>query len=111
MSRVRAGTDTVMHARMFRLQAVVIALLAGVGLALGPGAEGAFATPNYPVPYTFTADILASPWGPYTPPPGADVWSCRPAATHPYPVILVHGIFANETDNWQTYGPLLAAKT
>jgi len=65
-------------------------------------------SPNYPVPYTFTADILASPSVPYTPPPGANNWSCQPSAAHPYPVILVHGLFANETDNWQTYGPLLA---
>jgi triacylglycerol esterase/lipase EstA (alpha/beta hydrolase family) len=87
---------------------MLVALVAGVGLALGPGAEAAFATPDYPVPYTFTADILASPSGPNTPPPGSDIWSCRPTAAHPYPVILVHGLFANETDNWQTYGPLLA---
>jgi triacylglycerol lipase len=31
-----------------------------------------------------------------------------PSAAHPEPVILVHGLLANETDNWQTYGPLLA---
>jgi triacylglycerol lipase len=87
---------------------MVVALVAGVALALGPGAEAASATPSYPVPYTFTADILAAPSGPDTPPPGANVWSCRPSAAHPYPVILVHGLLANETDNWQTYGPLLA---
>jgi triacylglycerol lipase len=97
-----------MQPRHFRVLAMVVALAAGVGLALGPSAEAAFATPNYPVPYTFTADILASPSGPYTPPPGANIWSCRPSAAHPYPVILVHGLLANETDNWQTYGPLLA---
>ena len=74
---------------------------------LGPGVAAA-ASPNYPVPYTFTADIAAAPSGPNTPPPGANNWSCRPSAAHPNPVILVHGLFANETDNWQTYGPLLA---
>jgi len=108
MSRLKVGTDPVMHARTFRVQAAAVALVAGVGLALGPGAEAASAAPNYPVPYTFAADILASPSGPYTPPPGSNIWSCRPSAAHPYPVILVHGLFANETDNWQTYGPLLA---
>jgi triacylglycerol lipase len=108
MRSLKVDTDRVMRARSFRVQATVVALVVGVGLAFGPGAEAAFATPNYPVPYTFTADIAAAPSGPYTPPPGANIWSCRPSAAHPYPVILVHGLFANETDNWQTYGPLLA---
>jgi triacylglycerol lipase len=93
---------------MFRVQAMVVALVAGIGLALVPGAEAGAAAPDYPVPYTFTADILASPSGPYTPPPGANIWTCQPSAAHPNPVILVHGLLANETDNWQTYGPLLA---
>jgi triacylglycerol lipase len=97
-----------MQARMFRVQAMVVALVAGIGLALVPGAEAGAAAPDYPVPYTFTADILASPSGPYTPPPGANIWTCQPSAAHPNPVILVHGLLANETDNWQTYGPLLA---
>ena len=86
---------------------MVVGLVAGGGLALGP-VSAASSTPNYPVPYTFTADILAAPSGPNAPPPGANIWSCRPSAAHPYPVIRVHGLFANETDNWQTYGPLLA---
>lgn len=81
--------------------------MAGVVLVLGGGVAAA-ATPNYPVPYTFTTDILAAPSGPNTPPTGANNWSCRPTAAHPNPVILVHGLFANETDNWQTFGPLLA---
>ena len=71
-------------------------------------AAPASSTSHYPVPYTFLANIAAAPFGPNTPPPGADNWSCVPSAAHPYPVILVHGLLANETDNWQTYGPLLA---
>src|SRR5580658_3988413 len=108
MTRRQVGTDGGMQARMFRVQAMVVALVAGIGLALVPGAEAGAAAPDYPVPYTFTADILASPSGPYTPPPGANIWTCQPSAAHPNPVILVHGLLANETDNWQTYGPLLA---
>jgi triacylglycerol lipase len=107
MNPHRSGTAAGSRPRPARLRWFLALFVAGIGLMLGPGMAAA-ATPNYPVPYTFTADILASPSGPNTPPPGANNWSCRPSATHPNPVILVHGLFANETDNWQTYGPLLA---
>jgi triacylglycerol lipase len=71
-----------------------------------PSSNGS--SPNYPVPYTFLANIAAAPKGPDTPPPGANDWTCKPTAAHPEPVILVHGLLANETDNWQTISPLLA---
>ena len=45
---------------------------------------------------------------PATPPPGANNFSCKPTATHPYPVILVHGTLANVNDNWQAASPILA---
>jgi triacylglycerol lipase len=71
-------------------------------------ASGQAAPASYPVPYTFLANILAAPNGPNTPPPGTNNWTCKPSATHPEPVVLVHGLLANETDNWQTIAPLLA---
>jgi pimeloyl-ACP methyl ester carboxylesterase len=40
-------------------------------------------------------------------PPGANNWACRPSAAHPNPVVLTHGLGANQTVNWQTYSPLL----
>jgi pimeloyl-ACP methyl ester carboxylesterase len=84
-------------------------LLAGVlTLALAAPAGDAAAADRYPVPYTFSANILAAALHPGTPPPGSNDWSCRPGAAHPRPVVLVHGLLANMTDNWQTMSPLLA---
>ena len=40
------------------------------------------------------------------PPPGANV-ACTPTAAHPYPVVLVHGTFANRFNNWQAMSPAL----
>jgi pimeloyl-ACP methyl ester carboxylesterase len=77
-----------------------------VTLVAGPGA--AQTRPKYPVPYNFAANIAAAVLEPGTPPPGSNDWSCRPSAAHPDPVVLVHGLFANMTDNWQTMSPLLA---
>jgi triacylglycerol esterase/lipase EstA (alpha/beta hydrolase family) len=42
--------------------------------------------------------------------PGANDWSCRPAAAHPRPVVLVHGTFANGSVNWISDAPALAAR-
>jgi len=73
----------------------------------------AFAVPaqaatRLPVNYDFIAGAAATALAPGTPPPGANNWSCQLTAAHPYPVILVHGTFANMDDNWQAVSPLLA---
>ncbi|MCX4096743.1 esterase/lipase family protein [Nocardia sp. alder85J] len=63
----------------------------------------------YPVPYHFLLDAATSALqGAGAAPPGTNDWGCRPTPEHPEPVVLVHGFLANRTDNWQTYGPLLA---
>lgn len=41
-------------------------------------------------------------------PPGVVNGPCTPAARHPYPVVLVHGTFANENFSWQTLAPMLS---
>ncbi len=62
----------------------------------------------YPVNYSFAAGIAYTLTHYGQPPLGANNWSCRPSAAHPYPVVLVHGTFGNMTDSWEALSPLLA---
>ena len=41
-------------------------------------------------------------------PPGVVNGPCTPSPAHPYPVVLVHGTFANENFSWQTLAPILS---
>jgi triacylglycerol esterase/lipase EstA (alpha/beta hydrolase family) len=41
---------------------------------------------------------------------GWNDYSCEPSAAHPDPVVLVHGTFANGTDNWLALAPYLEAR-
>ncbi|GAB4003883.1 alpha/beta fold hydrolase [Nocardioides ultimimeridianus] len=43
-------------------------------------------------------------------PPGVNDWSCTPTAAHPRPVVLVHGLTGNGSDNWVYLGPKLVAR-
>jgi triacylglycerol lipase len=83
----------------------ILAVTAALGAALLGAAP---ASAGYTVSYDFTRGILAQAQAPDSAPPGANDPSCRPSASHPEPVVLVHGLLANQTVNWQSISPLLA---
>ncbi len=93
------------RARLLSAAAVIVA--AGALLAATSLASTAEASTRLPVNYDFLASATATALAPTTPPPGADNFSCRPTAAHPYPVVLVNGTFANMDDNWQAASPIL----
>jgi triacylglycerol esterase/lipase EstA (alpha/beta hydrolase family) len=77
------------------------------GVSRSAAASGVPAA-SHPVPYTPGAGLAAELLSPGASPPGANEWSCKPSAAHPEPVLLLHGLLGNMTDNWQTIAPLLA---
>ena len=52
----------------------------------------------------------AAAQAPGIPPAGANDPDCKPAAAHPYPVILVHGTFGDMTVSWNTLAPALQSR-
>ncbi len=51
---------------------------------------------------------LRIPGLPLSSPPGSNDFNCEPSAAKPYPVVLVHGTFADSWISWQSLSPMLA---
>lgn len=94
--------------RMRGVAAVVAALCVVAGASTPATAAQEDERPQYPVVYNIVPGVLQGAVAPGSPPLGANDWGCKPSAEHPNPVVLVHGLFANGTDNWPTFSPLLA---
>jgi pimeloyl-ACP methyl ester carboxylesterase len=88
--------------------AAALSILGATALAIVVPAGAASAQSSLPVNYDFGAAVVSTFASPTASPPGANNWSCRPTAQHPYPVVLVHGTLANMHDSWQAASPILA---
>ncbi len=87
-----------------RLRRLALGLLATWFLVLAPG--GVARASQYPVTYNFPAGLAESVV--YPTPPGSNIWTCKPTAQHPQPVVLVPGLTGSGARDWQAASPLLA---
>ncbi|WP_405162744.1 lipase family protein [Nocardia sp. NBC_01499] len=87
-----------MRGSLFRIYAVGLSALALTFLA------STTASADQPAPVQGSSDVDVIP-----PPPGANNWSCQPSAAHPRPIVLAHGTFENQLDNWFAMSPRLVA--
>jgi triacylglycerol esterase/lipase EstA (alpha/beta hydrolase family) len=85
-----------------------LGLVLGVVAAVAAMASAASAAAAaYPVGNAATG-YVAELTDPGSSPPGVNVWTCKPTASHPYPVVLLPGTLYNITDSFQALGPILA---
>ncbi|HEX3753038.1 MAG TPA: alpha/beta fold hydrolase [Streptosporangiaceae bacterium] len=88
--------------------ALTAALPAGTAAASPAQAARPAAGANLPVTYNFLVGVAAALANPSASPPGANNWSCKPSAAHPYPVVLVNGTGEDMADGFSALSPLLA---
>lgn len=88
-----------------------LTVLAPIGAGVGLGSASATPAPakHYPVNWDFLLDAFTANFtaGPNDPPPGSNL-PCTPSTAHPRPVVLVHGLAADQSDNWAALAPFMA---
>jgi len=91
---------------MRRVTCWVGAVVSTAVMALA-GASSASAALSVPYGSTALNDFISAELFSPTTLAGANI-NCKLTATHPYPVVLVHGTAEDEGSNWVTLSPLLA---
>lgn len=81
--------------------------LAVIALIALSGSVAAAST-DYDVAPNILSGILRSLPNPAAPPAGANDFSCKPTAEHPYPVVLVPGTFSTMGNDFAAVAPTLA---
>lgn len=92
------GSNPVRRLWTFALGALVV---------LGVAAPGASAA-DYDVAPNLLSGVIRTLPDPAAPPAGANDFSCRPSAAHPYPLVLVPGTFSTMGDDFAALAPTLA---
>jgi triacylglycerol lipase len=85
------------------LRALIIAGVA-VACAMPPGGAQAATRSGTPNLNKLIGLLYQSPG---ISPPGANNWNCKPTASHPEPVVLVHGTLFDQTLTWNLLAPVL----
>ncbi|QXC63079.1 alpha/beta hydrolase [Aquihabitans sp. G128] len=60
-----------------------------------------------PTDHTLVGVVAAGAKDPRGAPPGANDFSCKPSKAHPRPVVLVHGLLATMTTNFNSLSPVI----
>src|SRR5690349_22716133 len=92
------GYIHVMGQGAFRRVGVAVAAVACAAALTAPSAGAA----KYEVQWTLFDAMAAQGKSPGSSPPGANDFDCKLTKAHPEPVILAHGLLANQTVNWNT---------
>jgi triacylglycerol esterase/lipase EstA (alpha/beta hydrolase family) len=106
-SRRRAAFLALVAVPMLILALAAAVLPAGRAAASPVRSTRPAASASLPVNYNFLAGVAAALVNPNASPPGANNWSCRPSAAHPYPVVLVNGTGEDMADGFSALSPLL----
>jgi len=88
-----------------RLTLIAGAAMAAAGALLSTSVAAQAAAP-LPVDWSWPNGFLGNAAKAATPPPGANDYTCKGTAAQP-PVVLVHGTWENQADNFQAISPFL----